>query len=51
MTAHAMAEDREKCLQAGMDDYVAKPVDGMELIKKIGKCMIVSRVEHNRSTN
>ncbi|NOQ45350.1 MAG: response regulator [Desulfobulbaceae bacterium] len=51
MTAHARDEDREKCLQAGMDDYVAKPVDGMELIKKIGKCMIVSRVEHNRNIN
>jgi PAS domain S-box-containing protein len=35
LTAHAMVEDRDRCLSAGMDAYVAKPFTAAELLRAI----------------
>jgi PAS domain S-box-containing protein len=39
MTAHAMKGDRERCLEAGMDGYIAKPIQAAELFAVIERAV------------
>jgi CheY-like chemotaxis protein len=38
MTAHAMTGDKERCLAAGMDDYLSKPIHSRVLLDLVEKC-------------
>ncbi len=49
MTAHAMKGDRENCISAGMDDYVAKPIDPLLLQSVLEKWLPRETVEDRPS--
>ncbi len=50
MTAHALEGDRERCLEAGMDDYLAKPVKSGEIRDAIAKWAVSPKVPLSRKS-
>jgi two-component system sensor histidine kinase/response regulator len=50
ITAHAMTGDRERCLAAGMDGYISKPIRAHDLLNLVEKDWVAARPSHASST-
>ncbi|MBK7632719.1 MAG: response regulator [Ignavibacteriales bacterium] len=48
ITAHALIGDREKCIEAGMDEYVAKPMVAREIIRLIDHFLKVNHTDNKK---
>jgi len=47
LTANALTGDRERCIEAGMDDYLTKPVNSSELAETLEKWLLLRKSSHD----
>jgi len=45
MTANAMKGDRERCIDAGMNDYLAKPIKSISVLKILNKWLLSEKTQ------
>ena len=46
--AHAMAGEKERCLEAGMDDNITKPIRPEQLVEVLNRYSLVTSTEEGR---
>ena len=51
ITAHALIGDREKCIRAGMNEYISKPIRSTELLALIDKLLNVNSISEDEEEN